>query len=686
MSNPLSYRPEPGAIPTDPGVYTFRDASGRVIYVGKAKNLRARLSNYFQDLSQLHPRTRTMVTTATAVQWTVVASEVEALNLEYTWIKRFNPRYNVMYRDDKTYPMLALSVKDAYPRAFVYRGPRRRGVRYFGPYPKAWAIRETLETLTRIFPVRTCTTGVFNRHQALGRPCLLGYIDRCSAPCVGNISEADHRGLVDDLSRFLSGNTEPVRQRIEAEMMEAAEDLDFERATVLRDQLGAISKAMEKQAVVMSDSTDADLIALVTDELEAAVQIFHVRRGRIHGQQGWIVERDGATDEQLIGDFITQFYGETAELTRATETAVGGSRGAAVDRDLAAAINPAATAELGDLVGDVQNNPIPKEVLVDLPSLLDDAATPGFDPAALSEWLTTLRGSHVALRVPQRGDKKALMDTARTNASQALARHKLARAGDITARSAALQEIQQALWMDDSPLRIECIDISHTQGTDVVASMVVFEDGLAKKSDYRRFQIREAAGAGHSDDVASIAEVVRRRFARAAAEQAAAKETPADQPAGDEAPRRFAYPPNLLLIDGGKPQVNAAQAVLDDLGITDIAVAGIAKRLEELWVPGDEYPVIMARTSPGLYLIQQIRDEAHRFAITYHRRARSARMTHSVLDDIKGLGKTRRTQLIKEFGSVAKIKEASVTDIAAVPGFGKILAQTVYDALHPELG
>lgn len=687
----VSYRPEPGSIPTDPGVYTFRDAHERVIYVGKAKNLRARLSNYFQDLDQLHPRTRAMVQSANHVQWTVVSSELEALNLEYTWIKRFNPRFNVMYRDDKTYPMLAISVKEQIPRAFMYRGPRRKGVRYFGPYPKAWAIRETLESLTRVFPIRTCSAGVYRRHEALGRPCLLGYIDRCSAPCVGKITPEGHRELVDQFSSFLAGNTEPVLRRVRKEMEQASENLDFERAASLRDQLQAMQKSMERQAVVFSDNTDADLIAFVADELEAAVQIFHVRGGRIHGQRGWVVEREDLSEEKLVADFITQFYGETAELAKATETQVGGASGPEVNRDLARAINPAAAQDLGDLVGDVQVTPVPREILVH--AMPDDADD-------LAAWLTSLRGSNVQIRVPQRGDKKALMTTAETNATQALAQHKLKRAGDITARSAALKELQEALWMDESPLRIECTDISHIQGTDVVASLVVFEDGLPKKADYRRYKIRDAAGDGHSDDVASIAEVVRRRFKRYQQDKSA---VPAGDDAGDllegetelednsaegtdpaTEKRKFAYPPQLFIVDGGLPQVNAAQEVLDELGVNDVTLVGIAKRLEEIWVPGEEYPIIVPRNSPALYLVQNLRDEAHRFAIMFHRQQRSARMRRSKLDDIPGLGPKRRKQLVKEFGSVARVKEASVEDIATLPGFGPKLAQLIHDALNAE--
>ncbi|WP_414119898.1 excinuclease ABC subunit UvrC [Corynebacterium nuruki] len=679
MADPASYRPAPGTIPTDPGVYTFRDVDDRVLYVGKAKNLRNRLSNYFQDPAHLNPRIRTMVYTADHVQWTVVSSELEALNLEYTWIKKFAPRFNVMYRDDKTYPMLAVSVKEQFPRAFLYRGPRKKGVRYFGPYPKAWAIRETLESLTRVFPVRTCTAGVYRRHEQLGRPCLLGYIDRCSAPCVGRISPSQHMELVDGFCSFLAGgNTDRVMRDVRHEMEAAAGDLDFERAASLRDQLGAMEKAMEKQAVVFSDRTDADLIAVVTDELEAAVQIFHVRGGRIRGQRGWVVERTASTEDSgetggdgvasLLEDFLTQFYGETSELQNATESAVAGSSKAEGSRSR-----------------EVTLEPVPREILVpELPT----------NVAKLTEWLTGLRGARVTVRTAQRGDKRALMETAANNATLALKQHKLARVGDLTARTAALKELQEALWMDEPPLRIECTDISHIQGTDVVASLVVFEDGLPRKSDYRRYRIKEAAGDGHSDDVASIAEVVRRRFRRyredrsavpvgeetLGAERLEGEVTAEEAEAGS---KKFAYPPQLFIVDGGRPQVEAAQAVLDELGVTDVTLVGIAKRLEEIWVPGEEYPVIVPRNSQALYLVQQLRDEAHRFAITFHRSSRGKRMTRSALDDVPGLGPKRRAQLVKAFGSVAKVREAGEDAVAALPGFGPKLAANVIAALSP---
>lgn len=640
MPDPSTYRPAPGSIPVQPGVYRFSDAHGRVIYVGKAKSLRSRLNSYFADVSGLHPRTRQMVTTAAKVEWTVVNTEVEALQLEYNWIKEFDPRFNVRYRDDKSYPVLAVSLGEEYPRLYVYRGPRRKGVRYFGPYSHAWAIRETLDLLTRVFPARTCSAGVFKRHSQIDRPCLLGYIDKCSAPCVGRVSAEQHRTIVENFCDFLSGKTDRFARDLEAQMTEAAEALDFERAARLRDDLGAVRRAMEKQAVVFGDGTDADVVAFADDDLEAAVQVFHVRGGRVRGQRGWVVEKagepddtDGGSQSQLVEQFLTQFYGEQAELGSAADEAT---------------------------------NPVPREVLVPcLPPNADE----------LASWLSGLRGSKVALRVPRRGDKKALAETVQRNAKEALQQHKLKRAGDFNARSAALQAIQDSLGLADAPLRIECVDISHVQGTDVVASLVVFEDGLPRKSDYRHYSIKEAAGDGRSDDVASIAEVTRRRFWRHV------KDQNTEEFSAEGKSRRFAYPPNLYVVDGGAPQVNAAQAVLDDLGVTDVAVIGLAKRLEEIWVPGEPDPLIMPRNSEGLYLLQRVRDEAHRFAITFHRSKRSKRMTASALDAIPGLGEHRRKALVTHFGSVAKLKQASVEDITAVPGIGVTTATAVLEAL-----
>ncbi|MGW6693117.1 excinuclease ABC subunit UvrC [Rhodococcus sp. NPDC054953] len=656
MPDPATYRPATGTIPTEPGVYKFRDPHGRVIYVGKAKSLRSRLNSYFADVASLHPRTRQMVTTAGSVEWTVVGTEVEALQLEYNWIKEFDPRFNVRYRDDKTYPVLAVTLNEEFPRLFVYRGPRRKGVRYFGPYSHAWAIRETLDLLLRVFPARTCSAGVFKRHNQIGRPCLLGYIDKCSAPCVGRVDADEHRRIVEDFCDFLAGRTDKLVREVEARMHRAADDLDFEAAARLRDDLGALRKALEKQAVVLGDGTDADVVAFAADDLEVSVQVFHVRGGRVRGQRGWVVEHSGDGDAaDLVEQFLTQFYGEQAALA--------GTPGPQAD-----------TATV-----------VPREVLV--PVLPDDVDE-------VQQWLSGLRGSAVSLRVPQRGDKKALAETVERNAKESLAQHKLKRAGDLTSRSAALQGIQDALDLDEAPLRIECIDISHVQGTDVVASLVVFEDGLPRKSDYRHYSIREAAGDGHSDDVASIAEVTRRRFLRHA--QDAARVDPGaavdESSGGDLAPaaaldpqtgrpRRFAYPPNLFVVDGGKPQVTAAAAVFDDLGITDVAVVGLAKRLEEVWVPGEEDPVILPRTSDALYLLQRVRDEAHRFAITFHRSKRSRRMTASALDSVKGLGETRRTALVTHFGSVARLKEATVEEITAVPGIGVATARAVLAAL-----
>ncbi|HEX2132001.1 MAG TPA: excinuclease ABC subunit UvrC [Actinophytocola sp.] len=638
MADPSTYRPSPGTIPDAPGVYKFRDPTGRVIYVGKAKSLRSRLNSYFADLTLLHPRTRQMVTTAGSVEWTVVTTEVEALQLEYNWIKEFDPRFNVRYRDDKSYPVLAVTLHEEYPRLHVYRGPRRKGVRYFGPYAHAWAIRETLDLLLRVFPARTCSKGVFKRHGQIGRPCLLGYIGKCSAPCVGRVSADEHRDIVEDFCDFLAGHTDKMMRRLDKEMNVASADLEFERAARLRDDLAALRRAMEKQAVVLGDGTDADVVAFAHDDLEAAVQVFHVRGGRVRGQRGWVVDKIDEIDEAgLVDQFVSQFYGSQADL-----------------------------ASDNDAEGDV--SPVPRELLV--PALPDD--TP-----AVTDWLSGLRGARVQLRVPQRGDKRALMDTVERNAKEAFTQHKLRRAGDLTARSAALQELQDALGLDTAPLRIECIDISHIQGSDVVASLVVFEDGLARKSEYRRFAIREAATEG---DVASIAEVVRRRFYRYLNETREAEAKPGIDPETGR-PKKFAYAPNLLVVDGAGPQANAAADVLAEMGVSDVAVIGLAKRLEEVWLPADPEPTILSRTSEGLYLLQRIRDEAHRFAIAYHRGKRSKRMTTSALDDIPGLGQSRKAALIKHFGSLKRLRQASVDDISGVPGIGAHTAALVHSAL-----
>ncbi len=648
MANPASYRPKTGEIPTQPGVYKFRDARGRVIYVGKAKNLRARLSSYFQDIGNLHSRTAAMVTSAAGVEWTVVNTEVEALQLEYSWIKEFDPRYNVKYRDDKSYPWLAVTVGEEFPRVMVGRGAKKKGTRYFGPYSHAWAIRETVDQLLRVFPMRSCSNGVFKRSGQIGRPCLLGYIDKCSAPCVGNISAEDHRAIVDDFCDFMAGHTNTFVKRIRDEMYAASEELDFERAARLRDDLGAVEKALEKQAVVLGDGTDADVIALAEDPLEVAVQIFYVRGGRIRGQRGWVADRveEGGTPE-LVEQFLLQLYA------------------GADDRDEGA---------------------VPREILV-----------PALPPEheVFEELLSERRGSRVRIRIPQRGDKRTLQETVARNAGQALMMHKTKRGTDLTSRNRALEEIQQHLGLDEAPLRIECYDISNLQGTEVVASMVVFEDGLPRKSEYRRFVIRGVQG---QNDVASMHEVITRRFRRMLDEQARSSalrdgSSLASSGTGDESgpmlvdpetgrPRKFAYAPGLVVVDGGPPQVAAAQAAMRELGVVDIPVCGLAKRLEEVWLPEQEDPVIFARTSEGLYLLQRVRDEAHRFAITHHRSRRSKSMVESLLDDVPGLGEVRRKTLVKHFGSLKKLRVAEVGEIAQVPGIGPRTAAAIKDAIE----
>lgn len=639
MADPSSYRPAPGSIPTDPGVYRFRDEHGRVIYVGKARSLRQRLSSYFQDVAGLHPRTARMVRTGASVEWTVVATEVEALQLEYAWIKEFDPRFNVKYRDDKSYPYLAVTLGEEFPRAQVMRGEKRTGTRYFGPYTHAWAIRETLDLLLRVFPVRTCSAGVFRRAEQVGRPCLLGYIDKCSAPCVERVDATEHRRIATELCDFLAGDTGRFVRSLEREMKAASDALDFERAARLRDDLGALNRAMEKSAVVLPDGTDADVFGLADDPLEIAVQVFHVRGGRIRGQRGWVAERDAESLADLVEGLLQQVY--------------GGDGGEGVPREVLVPVLPA-------------------------------------DRASVQAWLSQRRGSQVDLRVPQRGDKRALMETVTKNASQSLARHKVARAGDLTARSQALEELQEALELPETPLRIECFDISHVQGTNVVGSMVVFEDGLPRKAEYRRFIVRGDVGVDGAgpdgtprvDDTAAMHEVLTRRLHRHLRDTTEAIAQPVDPETGR--PRRFAYPPNLIVVDGGLPQVNAAQRVLDELGVEDVRVVGLAKRLEEVWLPGADFPVILPRTSEGLYLLQRVRDEAHRFAITFHRERRSKAMTTSALDGIPGLGPARQRALLTHFGSVAQIRAATVEELTEVKGVGPALAATVAERLAAE--
>lgn len=623
MADPATYRPAPGSIPTDPGVYRFLDPDSRVIYVGKAKNLRQRLGNYFQDLANLHPRTQKMVTTASQVQWTVVTSDVEALTLEYTWIKEFDPRFNVKFRDDKSYPFLVVTMGNQVPRAMITRKERHKTDRSFGPYAHVWAIRETLDLLLRVFPVRTCTQGVYNRAERSGRPCLLGFIGKCAAPCVGNVSIEEHRALAENLVAFMDGNTGAFVRERRTKMKEAAAALDYEAAARYRDDLAALEKVMEKNSVVLADATDADLVALELDELEASVQVFHVRGGRIRGQRGWVAELlDDSSPAELMERALTQLYEGTD--TRA-----------------------------------------PHEILVThMPSRPDEIRA-------------LLNRQSIDIRVPQRGEKKALLETVSANAKEAMRLGKLRRTGDLTSRSKALEDLGEALDMEDAPLRIECFDISHSQGTNVVGSMVVFEDGLPRKSDYRRFSI---SGDAARDDTASMQDVLRRRL-RHHLEQ---KEARANGDVVDPSATRFAYPPNLIIVDGGLPQVNAAKRVMDELGITDVALIGIAKRLEEVWLPDEDYPLILPRTSEALFLIQRLRDEAHRFAITFHRSKRGRSMHESVLDEIPGLGPSRRRALLDRFTTVDAIRKARVEDLEGVPGIGPALAANIHAALQSE--
>lgn len=653
MADPASYRPASGEIPTNPGVYRFRDEAGRIIYVGKAKNLRNRLNSYFARVDSLSPKTYAMVHTAASVEWTVVGSELESLQLEYTWIKEYKPRFNIAFRDDKSYPYLAVTLKDRFPRAQVMRGEKKKGVRYFGPYSQAWAIRETLDALLRVFPVRTCSAGVFNRAQASDRPCLLGYIDKCAAPCVGRVSREDHQKIAEDLCSFMAGGAEKFIADLTRQMKDAAADFDFEKAARLRDDLEALTKAFERNAVVLPDSVNADLFNFVEDDLEAAVQVFYVRGGRIRGQRGWIVEKvEDSSPEALMDHLLVQVYGETAAVLAA------GSSEEEMNHNL---------------------NEIPR--YINVPVLPENHEK-------LEEWLSGVRGAKVSISVPQRGDRVELMATVAENAKQALNLHKTRRAGDLTTRSASLVELQETLELPEALMRIECYDISHVQGTNVVASMVVFEDGLPKKSDYRKFSI---TGDAARDDTASMYDVIYRRFRRYLTDEApGARVRASGQISEDDLhakePAKFAYPPNLVVVDGGQPQVAAATRALEDLGITDIYVVGIAKRLEELWLPGDDFPVILPRTSHALYLIQRIRDEAHRFAITFHRSKRGKEMVKSALDTVPGLGPAKREALIKHFGSLKQLSEASAQELQEVPGIGPAMAQKILERFTPSVG
>jgi excinuclease ABC subunit C len=634
MTVATSPRPKPEAIPDHPGVYLFRDRDGRVIYVGKAISLRKRTASYFQPMRNLHPRTAAMVEGSASLEWVLVQSEVEALQLEYNLIKQHRPRYNVRYRDDKSYPWLAVPLADEVPRPRVERGPRRKGTRYFGPYAHAYAIRETLDLLLRTFPMRTCSKGVFDRHRRLGRPCILYDIHKCSGPCVGNISPEDHRRIVEDFVAFMDGRTRPTLQRLEAEMRQAAEQLNFELAARLRDQLASVRKAMERQQMVSSTPEDFDIAAFAEDDLEAAVQVFFVRRGRVVGRRGFVVDKVEALDTPaLAATFVQQLYGDRADE-------------------------------------------VPREVF--LPVEPEGAE-------ALREWLAGLRGRSVDFRVPRRGEKRALLETVVANAREAFATHKLKRAGDFDARARGLKELQEALDLPEAPLRIECYDISNLQGSQVVGSMVVFEDGLPRKSEYRRFEIRSVEG---QDDVASLREMLTRRLARLASERDEPEEPEGSGEPQGGAPddrgrrRKFAYPPNLIVVDGGRPQLAAALDAVRASASPDLAVVSLAKRMEEVYVPGTPDPVVIPRTSEALYLLQRVRDEAHRFAIAYHRKLRDRSMTRSVLDGIPGVGETRRRQLVRHFGSARRAAQASLEELEQVPGLGPQLAKVVYDHLH----
>ena len=619
-------RPPAGSIPTSPGSYQFKDDLGRVIYVGKASNLRQRLSNYFQDPSQLHPRTAAMVQTAQSVEWIEVRNEVEALILEHSLIKQHHPRFNVRLRDDKSYPFLAVTVDEAYPRAVVMRGTKRKGTRYFGPYPHAWAIRETLDLLLRTFPVRTCSQGKFNQHQRLGRPCLLFHIEKCSGPCVGEVQPEVYADHVKQLISFLDGDTDAVVRGLQDEMAAASAALEFEKAARIRDRLGGVQRALEKQQMVGERDEDLDIIGIADDELEAAVQVFFVRKGRVVGRKGFIMDK-------------------VEEL----------SPGGVVDR------------VLEEMYGDQPPLGIPSQVLV--PVVPDDAET-------YAEWLRHLKGSIVQIRVPQRGDKKELQETVTVNAREEFVRHRMRRATDHNSRSRALSELQDALGLPEAPLRIECYDMAHLQGTDYVGSMVVMEDGLPNKREYRRFKVKDVPG---NDDYAAMREVLTRRLSAYIEER--------DQPVGErgERPGKFAYPPQLLLVDGGKGQLGVAIEVVHELGLSDeIPVASLAKRYEEVYVPGRSEPILLSRGSEALFMLQRIRDEAHRFANTFHRELRGKRMVSSSLEGIAGLGDARAKRLVKEMGGVNAVKKASLEDLTVLSWLPEAVAVAIYQRFHPE--
>ncbi len=624
MAALLPYRPKQGEIPTTPGVYRFRDAEGRILYVGKAKNLRARLANYFAPLETLHERTRRMVTTAASVEWTVVSSDVEALQLEYMWIQEFSPPFNVRYKDDKSYPYMAITLRDEAPRVLVTRNHRIPGARYFGPYPKVWAVREVIELLITVFPIRTCSDASYARAMATGRPCFPGQIGRCGGPCSMRVTVEEHRAIVDDFVAFMAGGDQRFTREMTRRMREAAAALDYEAAAGYRDKLAAIDAVLSRSALVLPDRTDADLFGIAEDELAAAVQHFVVRGGRVRGVRAAIVEKEmDVAGPDLVAQILQRNYGSA----------------------------PASD--------------VPRQVLV--PQRPDDVE--GFE-----QWLRERRGSAVAVQVPQRGPKAELMRTAMVNAQQALAVHKTRRSADYASRTRALTELQQALGMDEAPLRIECFDVSHLAGTNVVASMVVFEDGLPRKDQYRSFSV-----SGSPDDTEALHQVLARRLAHGDAESVRGAD---DEDAGGPPARRrrFSYPPNLIVVDGGRPQVAAAARALEQSARTGIALCGLAKRLEEVWLPGEEYPLVLPRGSEALYLLQRLRDEAHRFAITHQRRRRK-RDIRSALSEVPGLGEVRIAALLRHFGSVTALRQASPEQIAEVSGIGSRLAATVHEHL-----
>ena len=752
------FRPKTSDIPAKPGVYKWRDGQGRVIYVGKAKNLRNRLTNYFQPLYLLHPRTQTMVLTARSLEWTVVATELESLTLEYTWIKEFDPRFNVQFRDDKTYPYLAVSTGEQVPRVWVTRSRKRRDTRYFGPYAKVWELRHSLDRLLRTFPVRTCTTNVFHKAQLTGRPCLLASIGKCSAPCVNQIEADEHRRLCEQLVGVMTGRLgRPYIAQLTRDMKEASAELEFEKAARLRDQIQMLETVVQQNAVVFDQDVDADVFGFASDELEASVHAFYVRAGSIRGERNWSVERvEDIADTDLMADLLVQVYsdeagndhpqsaaptapasgGENAAVLplsgASTRSATGGAATISTSRE---AIGSTQTLTATDAIARAQATrerntrqettgrvdllapiaPVPREIIVPIePSRR----------AELESWLTDQRGGAVTIRVASRGDKKQLMDRANENANQALQRSKMSRISDMGARTQAMNDVAKALGLNQAPLRIECYDISNTVGGAFqVASMVVFEDAIAKKSEYRRFSIRGKDGQGAVDDLSALYETLTRRFKHGNiagdsgesidAEQRAAKAEQQQEQSVSDANgtssttpaaitdassfadssevvqqntnrHHFAYKPNLVVVDGGKPQVMAAAKALKDCGVDDVAVCGLAKRLEEVWVPDDDYPIILKRQSEGMYLLQRVRDESHRFAITYHRQQRRKGALRSALDEIPGIGESYQKRLLNHFGSVKAMRVASVEDFEQVKGVGHAKAEALYAALHDE--